>query len=86
MSVARVSFFNRLKKANKPEIKLVSSVHDSIVTDTPSKHKDWINQTFIEVFQDLPKNIEKIFGYKWKVPLACEVKFGNNLKDMQKIA
>ncbi len=85
MSIARVSFMRRLS-ANKElkMVKLVSSVHDSIVVDAPAACLTPISELFHEVFRDIPKNIEKLFGYKWKVPLACEVKVGNNLKEMEK--
>jgi DNA polymerase I-like protein with 3'-5' exonuclease and polymerase domains len=32
----------------------------------------------------IPKNIKTIFGYDWKVPMACESKYGPNMKEMQK--
>jgi hypothetical protein len=35
-----------------------------------------------QVFADIPKNVEKIYGYKMKVPLAGEVSFGWNLAEM----
>lgn len=86
MMIARVSFWNRLKK--KPyfsEVKLVSTVHDSIVVDTPSQYVDDLASLFYEVFRDIPENIMKIFKYDWVVPLDCECKVGFNLKDMQKL-
>lgn len=85
MTVARVSFNNRLKRLNLPEIKLVSTVHDSIIVDAPSKYLDTIVTLFYEVFRDLPLNFKRLFNYDWVVPLACECKYGNNLKDTVKI-
>lgn len=83
MSIARVSFFNRLKKLGLEKVVLlVSSVHDSIVVDAPSKYLDIISQLFLDVFADLQANIKKIFNYDWKTPLACEVKAGLDMKNM----
>lgn len=86
MALARVSFNNRLKKS--PYIDrtlLVSTVHDSILCDAPKAYIEPLTAMFHEVFRDLPKNIKNIFGYDWKVPLACEVKAGMDMKNMKEI-
>ena len=86
MAIARVSFFKRLKKDGLSGLILpISSVHDSIVVDSPKSELSTVANLFYEVFADIPKNIEKVFGYKWVVPLACEVKCGPNMKDMVKL-
>lgn len=86
MMIARISFYNRLKKSPYADkTKLVSTVHDSIVTDAPSAYAEPLAEMFHEVFADLPKNIKKLFNYDWVVPLACEVKVGPNMKDMTEI-
>lgn len=36
-----------------------------------------------KVFQDVPANVERIYGYKMQVPMSGEVSFGHNLKHMQ---
>ena len=85
MTIARVSFLGRLKKLNLDGVvKLVSSVHDSIVVDAPSALLQEITNLFHQVFDDLAKNVKKLFGYEWEVPLGCEVKYGPNMKDMTK--
>lgn len=85
MMLARISFFNRLRKLGLSKIVLlVSSVHDSIVVDAPAQYIGQITKLFMEVFADLDKNIKRIFGYTWITPLACEVKFGMNMKLMEK--
>jgi DNA polymerase-1 len=86
MALARVSFAGRLKKSGlDKEILLISSVHDSIVCDSPSKYLTIVATLFTEVFADLQKNIYKLFQYEWKTPLACEVKYGPNMKEMVKV-
>jgi DNA polymerase I-like protein with 3'-5' exonuclease and polymerase domains len=85
MMIARISFLNRLKSLGLQKvILLVSSVHDSIVVDAEEKYLQLVTNTFHQVFDDLQKNIWKLFKYEWVVPLACEVKYGPNLKDMTK--
>jgi DNA polymerase-1 len=83
MAVARISLRNRMSRSH-PEARLISSVHDSIVVDAPKL--DGIPEMMHNVFQDLPKNFEKIFKYKMNVPYACEVKVGDNLTEMEKYA
>jgi DNA polymerase-1 len=84
MMLARISFYRRLKAAGIPSL-LVSTVHDSIVVDTPSTYVESVARLFYEVFDDLIPNFKRVFNYEWIVPLDCEVKFGMNLKDMEKL-
>lgn len=84
MMLARVSFFRRLKASGIPAL-LVSTVHDSIVVDTPSMYVELVAKLFYEVFDDLIANIKRCFGYEWIVPLDCEVKFGMDMENTQKI-
>lgn len=80
MCLARISAKRRLSQY--PEIKLISTVHDSIVADHPDNLSEFVGKTFTEVFRDLPKNIEKIYGVKSPIPFTCEVKQGHNLLEM----
>lgn len=86
MMIARISFWNRLKKMGlSNNVKLITTVHDSIVVDAPSEYLNTIVKLFYDVFADLPANIKKLFGYEWKVPLACECKAGPNMKNQEKV-
>lgn len=86
MMLARISFYKRLKQSPMAkEVLLISSVHDSIVVDAPSYLLQDITNLFHQVFDDLQVNIRRAFKYDWQVPLACEVKAGNNMKDMKKV-
>jgi hypothetical protein len=86
MTIARISFFKKLKNLGlEKTVLLVSSVHDSIVVDAPSHLLSLIADLFHQTFSDLVPNIKRIFGYDWVVPLACEVKYGPNMKDMVKM-
>jgi hypothetical protein len=84
MTIARISFYNRVKKLGIP-CKFISTVHDSIVVDAPTQYLQQLADIAYAVFDDLIMNIEKLFGYEWKTPLACECKFGPNMKDHTKI-
>jgi len=84
MTIARISAHKRIRAANLP-CDFVSTVHDSIVVDTHEAYLQPIAKIFDEVFADLPKNIHKMFGYRWEVPMACESKYGPNMRDMSKL-
>lgn len=85
MAIARVSFARRLKALGL-DVLLVSTVHDSIVVDTPDEAliQEVVN-LFHQVFDDIPTNIKRMFGVDWNVPMDCECKIGMNMKDMSKI-
>lgn len=84
MTLARVSFARRLKATGWPVI-MVSTVHDSIVVDAPDEYVERVANLMYQVFDDIPKNIERLFGIHWNVPMDCEVKIGLNMKDMTKV-
>jgi len=85
MALARVSFFNRLKKLSLKDCLIVNTVHDSIVLDTIDENIPIIAKLCHDVFRDIPANFEKIFGVPFNVPMECEVLYGPNWEDMQEI-
>ena len=54
MSIVRCTFHSRLKRLGI-EAKIINSVHDSIVVDTPKKNVDIITELFYNVYTDTPK-------------------------------
>lgn len=87
MMVARVSFARRLRNiVTNGRCLMISTVHDSIVLDVEDE-RDYqvLINLFHQVFDDLPINFKKLFGYNWIVPLPCETKLGLNMKSMTKI-
>lgn len=82
MAVARVSAAARFSKY-RLRSKLISTIHDSITSDSPDNEVDAVKEIFLEVFQDLPKNIERAFGIKWDLPMLGEVSVGPNMKDLE---
>ena len=87
MALARVSFYNRLKKLAYKDCLLVNTVHDSIVLDYNEKTCDNIvlAETMHSVFDDIPKNFEKLFQVKFNVPMTCEVLVGKDWENMTEI-
>lgn len=87
MALARVSFYNRLKRLNFSDCLLVNTVHDSIVVDFDENKCDHkvIAKTFHDVFDDLPKNFEKLFLTPFNVPMQCEVLMGKDWENMSEI-
>ena len=82
MCLARVSFARRFK-ANGIRGVLISTVHDSIVVDVEDDEVDRVCHLFHEVFNDIPKNFERIFGVPFELPARCEVEYGPTLKNTQ---
>lgn len=83
MMLARIMANKRIKNAGIP-CDFISTVHDSIVLDTQQRYLETLKNIFDEVFKDLPSRIKSIFGYDWTVPMACESKFGPDMKSMTK--
>ena len=81
MCLARVSFWRRFKADGIPGV-LISTIHDSIVVDVPNEWVDRVCQLFIEVFNDIPMNFERIFGVPFTLPTRCEVSYGPNKLDL----
>lgn len=85
MMLARISFARRLRALAYPCL-LISTVHDSIVVDcSDDDYIQPIVNLFHQVFDDIPMNIKKLFGFDWNVPMNCEVKIGKNMKEMSKV-
>ena len=84
MVIARISFANRWMNSGL-EGKLISTVHDNIIVDTPEKNIMDTTKLFHETFRDLPKAISKTYKLDWSLPLLCEVKAGNNQKDLTEV-
>lgn len=85
MAVARVSAAARFARYNLRS-KLISTIHDSISSDSPDDEVAAVKEIFLEVFRDLPKNIERAYGIKWDLPMLGEVSVGPNMKDLVEVA
>lgn len=86
MTIIRVDFYNRLRNQLPVlEAKIINTVHDSIVIDCPKKEVDTIANMLYNIYIDIPKNFEKLFGIEYNLPLTNEISIGNNLKDLEEI-
>jgi DNA polymerase I-like protein with 3'-5' exonuclease and polymerase domains len=71
VKIARISLARRWQ----PEYgKLVNTIHDSIVLDSPAN--SWYNISTVvkEVFKDLPTNLSKMYQIDWDLPIGVEFK------------
>lgn len=84
MSIIRISFRKKWLQ-NNIKGKRISTVHDSIVVDVPSKEQDRVVQMFYDVYKEMPNNFEKLFKVKYNLPIFCEVSIGNNLYDLKEL-
>ena len=83
MSVARVSLKRRVNSSGL-KCSVVSTVHDSIVVDSPKENVDKVAGMMYSVFDDLPKNMKKLWGIDSPIAFPCEVKVGLSLGEMEK--
>lgn len=81
MAVARVSLAARFSKYKLRSL-LISTIHDSLTSDSPPDEVETVKQIMVDVFNDLPKNIERSLGIPWNLPMIGEVSSGPNLKDL----
>lgn len=83
MAVARISLANRLKRMRLRTL-LVSTVHDDIKCDAPDDEVERVADTAIEVFNDIPKNVKRLFNVDLPIPFPGEVSVGKDLLNMEK--
>ena len=83
MAIARVALHTRLKALQLPDVKLINTVHDSIIIDTPDEHTDVLSQMMLDVFEAVPRNFQRLFGVEFNLPMKAEVQVGQNWKDME---
>ena len=83
MAIARVSLRNRLKTGNLRSL-LISTVHDSLIVDSPAEEKEVVIEMMHQTFNNLVPNMKKLWGIDSPIPFPCEVKIGKNLGEMHK--
>ena len=83
MAIARVSLANRLKDV--AGVKLINTVHDSIILDYDEKVCD--NNSIVSLvdkcFTDIPANFKKLFGVDFNLPMRVECQIGPNWGNME---
>ena len=84
MAIARVSLMKRIKTTGIHALPVVT-VHDSILLDTEEKEVDKVLPLIYNVFKDVPKNFERLFGVPFDVALNVEVQVGPTWGDMKDV-
>lgn len=82
MAIARVSLYRRLL-ARSLSSRLICTVHDSIVVDSPSAEVSEIVSITNGVWKDIPRNFEKLFGVQFDLPLKCEILVGEDWGNLE---
>lgn len=82
--LGRIAFWNRMIKMQLACLP-VSSVHDSIVVDSPLELCYTIGKTLRESVEAIPNNFRKIFGTEFNLPLNAEIKCGKDLLNTEKM-
>lgn len=80
--LARLEAAKRLREA-EIEALLISTIHDSIVADTPAKNVEVVGRILDDSIRAVPDLCRKVFDYDFSLPLTSEVQFGMNKKQMQ---
>ena len=80
MAIIRVTFFKRLKKQNI-NARLIGTIHDSILVDTPKENVETVVKVFEQCFADMPENFYRMFGVRPNIPLICECSVGPNMNN-----
>ena len=77
MKVYRIQVLKRLK-AEFPEAKLFSSVHDSLCIDTPEHILYNIKYMLDEEAKKIPEYMRKYYGITFNLEFRVESSYGNN--------
>jgi DNA polymerase I-like protein with 3'-5' exonuclease and polymerase domains len=84
LSLIRVSLMKRMKKDYRlSQSNMVCTVHDSILIDTSENKVDILKELIDNVFKDMNRNFEKVFGVPFTLPLRCETSVGSNWGEME---
>jgi len=75
MAISRVSLYKRMRKLRLKSL-LISTVHDSIVSDCPSNEINIMIQLHKDVFRDIPINFKRLFGMEFNLPMRVELEQG----------
>ena len=85
MAIARVSLRNRLQDIEG--VKLINTVHDSIMLDYDDKvcYTNSIVEIVNTCFNDIPKNFERLFGKEFNLPMRVDIQTGSSWGNLEDI-
>jgi len=78
MTIARVSLYNKI--VNMEGVKLINTVHDSIMLDFDEKicYTNSIVPIVKESFENVPANFKHLFGKDFNLPVRVDIQVGNS--------
>lgn len=88
MAIVRTLLFQRLRTLPEylaGEIRIISTVHDSIDIDVSPVHTTRVIQIVQSCFDDAPARFKEWFKVEFNLPLRCEIFTGLNLKDLTEV-
>jgi DNA polymerase I-like protein with 3'-5' exonuclease and polymerase domains len=89
MAIVRVSLAKRLAALVRSKVlaeyKLIATVHDSVLIDAPQEALAPISTIVYNVFRDVPKNFERLFGIPFDLDLNVEIQAGPTWGNMEVI-
>jgi DNA polymerase I-like protein with 3'-5' exonuclease and polymerase domains len=83
VSIMRVSLWNRIKRMELGLVKMIATVHDSILLDVPNHLIDQVVNIVEGVAKDVPGNFFKVFGVQYTLPFLVEVEIGKDYSNME---
>jgi len=86
MPLAMVIIYKKYRKLKKQGLKslIIGQVHDSLLFDCLDSEYKLLAKMCIEVFEELPKYIEELWGIKVNVPLTGDAEYGPTWGDQVK--
>ena len=79
--LARVEAFTRFLESQMEGF-FTQTIHDSLVYDVPKKNVDATAKILHEAIAKVPELCYNIYGYKFSLPMTCEIQVGVNKRDM----
>jgi DNA polymerase-1 len=74
--ISLVYFWHRAKAA-KAKMEIVSTIHDSIITEVPSEEEELFNELAVQCFtNDTYFYLKRVYNIEFTVPLGVEAKIG----------
>lgn len=80
--LARLQAAKLLRESDITQALLISTIHDSIVGDCAEEEIEEIGRLLNQAVEDVPRLCKEVFGYEFSLPLASEVQYGPNKKDL----
>jgi DNA polymerase I-like protein with 3'-5' exonuclease and polymerase domains len=72
-------------RATSLDSKLIGTVHDSIVIDSPEHEIDTVVNMIQAVWKDLPLNFERLFRSNFNLPCKVEISVGRDWHNMTEL-